>query len=193
MALAIYRRRGGDVPIRWSGPDVRTIDADGPTGLSAWAFKPIGKPADDGEFRRIALPTVVLDGVTTRFQVMAFAVGGVEVHLVYHPDWEIDHPLEREHRAVRLWPRHRPVRLISLPCLASNVDRCAGAEGRRCFSGPARPLEGFHRYRRTTMASSLPARGLPRDLSQLSCDGRRVVGIPGRRRPLARWVERMTR
>ena len=94
MALAIYRRRGGDVLIRWSGPDVRTIDADGPTGLSAWAFKPIGKPADDGEFRRIALPTVVLDGVTTRFQVMAFAVGGVEVHLVYHPDWEIDHPLE---------------------------------------------------------------------------------------------------
>jgi hypothetical protein len=31
--------------------------------------------------------------------------GFLDVELVYHPGWEIEHPLEVDGRAARLWPR----------------------------------------------------------------------------------------
>jgi hypothetical protein len=79
-----------------------------PPGLSAWAFKHAGRKAPDDQVRRLPLLTMVIDTETVKFQVMCFGLGAVEVHLAYHPRWEIDHPLEREHRAIRLWPRPSP-------------------------------------------------------------------------------------
>ena len=76
-----------------------------PLGLSAWAFKHGGRRVADDDVRRLPLITMVVDGQTVQFQAMCLAQGAIEVQLAYHPGWEIDHPLEREHRAVRLWPR----------------------------------------------------------------------------------------
>ena len=81
----------------------------------------------DGDARyRIPLPTITADGRTTRFQEFTSRLdlldaGVLEVELVYHPGWEIDHPLERDGRAARLWPRdgRRVVDIGALPVLES--------------------------------------------------------------------------
>jgi hypothetical protein len=50
-------------------------------------------------------PTVVADGREIEFRVQRAGVGSLDVRLVYHPGWEIEHPLEVKGRALRLWPR----------------------------------------------------------------------------------------
>ena len=83
---------------------------------------------------RIYLPTIVADGNTTRFQSFAHGLdfldaGLLDVHLVYHPGWAIDHPLERDGRAVKLWPRDLsdPLDLGAIP--ASTEGQVSWAEG----------------------------------------------------------------
>jgi hypothetical protein len=80
-----------------------------PPGLSLWATRS-ARTGVDGDEYRIPLPTITADGRTTRFQGFTARLdlldaGVLEVDLVYHPGWKIDHPLERDGRAARLWPR----------------------------------------------------------------------------------------
>jgi hypothetical protein len=78
-----------------------------PDGLSVWIARvdPDVVSADS----RIPLPTVVADGRTMKFQSFANGMhfldaGFIDLHLVYHPGWQVEHPLESEGRAARLWP-----------------------------------------------------------------------------------------
>lgn len=93
-----------------------------PDGLSAWAFwleDPVETPPD---MPRIDLPTVVADGITTRFRSLDLGVRNMSITLAFHPGWEIAHPGEADGSVIRLWPvpeqrtipplprhRHRPV------------------------------------------------------------------------------------
>ena len=93
-----------------------------PVGLSLWASRS-AHDTDGGAARyRIPLPTITADGETVRFQELRGRLdlsdaGTLDVDLVYHPGWGIDHPLEREGSAVRLWPRdgRRALDLGALP------------------------------------------------------------------------------
>ena len=85
-----------------------------------------GAPADGNPRYRIPLPTITADGRTVRFQEFTSRLdlldaGVLDVELVYHPGWEIDHPLEREGRGARLWPRdgRRALDIGALPLLES--------------------------------------------------------------------------
>jgi len=55
--------------------------------------------------QHIPLPTVIADGRTIQFRAKRAGVLFLDVSLVYHPGWEIEHPLEAAGRALRLWPR----------------------------------------------------------------------------------------
>ena len=98
----------------WSAPPWEPVPVDlyswmvngqpPPGGLSVWAFKQSTDEVPDDETRRIFLPAIVVDGTRTKFQAFRFALDGVEVHLVFHPGWEMDHPLERDDSAIKLWP-----------------------------------------------------------------------------------------
>jgi len=74
-----------------------------PPGLSAWLVK-LDRTVQAPATRHIALPKVITDGKTVRFRSFQFGLSWLDVSLVYRPNWTIDHPLEGEHRAARLWP-----------------------------------------------------------------------------------------
>jgi hypothetical protein len=79
-------------------------DMPAPAGLSVWVAK-LGKEGQLDQLRRhIPLPTVVTDGQEIEFRAMRVVVRSLDVSLVYHPGWEIEHPWELENRALRLWP-----------------------------------------------------------------------------------------
>ena len=50
---------------------------------------------------------------------------GTSVTLVYHPGWWIDHPLEIEGAAARMWPRQRtePVKFTAMPRASTRDPR----------------------------------------------------------------------
>ena len=79
-------------------------DQPPPTNLSAWMSKVRDPEPDDPPSRRMFLPTVMADGRTTQFQVGQFGIRFLDIALVYHPGWPIEHPFEADGRAVRIWP-----------------------------------------------------------------------------------------
>ncbi len=88
-----------------------------PAGLSVRANRRGDEGLGDGSTWRIALPTVVADGREVEFMSHRAGVRFLDVSLVYHPGWEIKHPLEVEGRALRLWPRdpNEPADFTVLP------------------------------------------------------------------------------
>jgi hypothetical protein len=52
----------------------------------------------------MALPTVVADGVTTRFQVLDLTLALVNVTLAFHPGWPIAHVPASVGKVIQLWP-----------------------------------------------------------------------------------------
>lgn len=82
-----------------------TTNAPPPDGLSVWLM--LRATDEDGteEPPVITLPVIYADGRETAFQVKMFAIKRIELTLVYHPHWAIEHPLELDGRAVRMWPR----------------------------------------------------------------------------------------
>jgi hypothetical protein len=97
-------------PPRWDGvgDDLYTwivTDQLPPAGLSIWVTKRREEETEDAATRHIPLPTVVADGRRIEFRVKRASLRWLDVSLVYHPGWEIDHPLEADGRALRLWPR----------------------------------------------------------------------------------------
>ncbi len=75
-----------------------------PAGLSAWLMRIDREGPPAAATRHLSLPTVIADGRTIEFQVLQFGLGSIDVSLVYHPMWPIDHPLVAEERAAQLWP-----------------------------------------------------------------------------------------
>jgi hypothetical protein len=73
--------------------------------------------------QHIPLPTVIADGRTIQFRAKRAGVLFLDVSLVYHPGWEIEHPLEAAGRALRLWPRSADAEadFASLPPVHSKV------------------------------------------------------------------------
>jgi hypothetical protein len=82
-----------------------------PAGLSVWMTRRTKSlRIEKRPGIRVPLPTVVADGTTVRFHSFARGIrfleaGFLDVDLVYHPGWDVEHPLASEGRAVQLWPR----------------------------------------------------------------------------------------
>jgi hypothetical protein len=116
-----------------------------PEGLSVWANKRSAPPNDQTPTRRVPLPTVIADGREIEFLSSRAGVRFLDVGVVYHPGWEIDHPLEREGRALRLWPRDsdQPADFARLPPVDTNDTNW--------LSGPR-----LHFYPGTFASSNLP-------------------------------------
>lgn len=81
-------------------------DRPPPAGLSVWVTRRGDEVPDRASMRHIPLPTVVADGIEVEFVCLRAGVRFLDVSLVFHPGWEIEHPLEAAGRALRLWPRH---------------------------------------------------------------------------------------
>lgn len=99
----------GVTPSRWEAVSEAwygwmVTDQPPPTGFSIWVTRRAEGVPRPAVTRRIPLPTVVADGREIQFRVKRAGVRFLDVSLVYHPDWEIEHPLEAEGRALRLWP-----------------------------------------------------------------------------------------
>jgi hypothetical protein len=99
-------------------------DKPPPSGLSVWATRGLRAATNGSPQYRIPLPTITAEGRTTRFQQFAARLdlldsGALDIELAYHPGWAIDHPLERDGRAARLWPRdgRRVLDLGALPVI----------------------------------------------------------------------------
>lgn len=94
-----------------------------PLFVSSWLIK-VDRAKMAVATRHIPLPTVVVDGQTLDFRVLQFGLGSVEIHLAHHPGWSIDHPLEAEGRALRLWPPGGArLDLAGLPAVPGNEVR----------------------------------------------------------------------
>ena len=94
--------------------------AEPPHGLSVWAAREEASLPAPNQPRFLPLPTVIVDGQSTRFYVFRCSITFFDVTITYHPSWDIDHPLEREGRAVRLWPAQgSAVDLGVLPSVAT--------------------------------------------------------------------------
>jgi hypothetical protein len=76
-----------------------------PAGLSVWVTRRADDRPEPTVTRHIPLPAVVTDVSKIQFRAKRAGVQFLDVSLVYHPSWEIEHPLEVEGRALRLWPR----------------------------------------------------------------------------------------
>jgi hypothetical protein len=112
-----------------------------PAGLSLWAARSVRDVVGGNAVYRIPLPTITADARTVRFQELRGGLdlldaGRLDLDLVYHPGWEIDHPLEREDRAVRLWPRdgRRALDLGALPFV--DPDELGWVRGPRLVFAP---------------------------------------------------------
>jgi hypothetical protein len=92
-----------------------------PAGLSIWAFLHDQERLTDQQERStpwMALPTVVADGVTTRFQVLDLTLALVNVTLVFHPGWPIAHVPASVGEVIQLWPLAADTGLERLPVLS---------------------------------------------------------------------------
>jgi hypothetical protein len=76
-----------------------------PTGLSIWVTRRAEEGPEPAVTQRVPLPTVIADGSKLQFRVKRAGVQFLDVSLVYHPGWGIEHPLAAAGRALRLWPR----------------------------------------------------------------------------------------
>jgi hypothetical protein len=100
----------GVIPARWdSGSDDlyswMVTNQPSPTGLSIWVTRRAEEGPEPAVTQHIPLPTVIADDRTIQFRAKRAGVLFLDVSLVYHPGWGIEHPLEAAGRALRLWPR----------------------------------------------------------------------------------------
>lgn len=74
-----------------------------PDGLSAWLTKVDHSETTDSP-RYIDLPAGSVDQDGAEVFLIDFGLGETTVSVLYHPEWKIEHPLEGDGRAIRLWP-----------------------------------------------------------------------------------------
>jgi hypothetical protein len=109
-----------------------------PAGLSMWAFRHDQKRStsqQDSSAPWMAVPTVVADGVTTRFQVLDLTVALVNVTLVFHPSWPIAHVPASVGEVSQLWPLAADTGLACLPVLSHRPLRWRVGPELRFFPG----------------------------------------------------------
>lgn len=96
-----------------------------PPGISVWLHRTSDDNDREAEPRYVPLPTVKEGDATIEFQVVQLTVCGVKVEVVYHPDWAIEHPLEVDGRAIRMWPRpvNQPANISRLARVPSSDTR----------------------------------------------------------------------
>lgn len=103
-----------------------------PPGISLWLYRPAN---DDTSNRRsgplVPLPVVTADGKIVEHKCLEVTLYGLCLTLVFHPGWEIDHPLEAGGHAIRLWPRATAARL-DLTTLRP-VSRAESVRWLRCY------------------------------------------------------------
>jgi hypothetical protein len=78
-----------------------------PEGLSLWLNRRDEAAAGPMRPRVLPLPVVVDGSRMLPCLIKEFGVNGFDLTLVYHHRWPVDHPLEAEGRAVRIWPPPR--------------------------------------------------------------------------------------
>jgi hypothetical protein len=69
----------------------------------------------DGERARIFLPHVRVGSRDLRYASRSFGIRGLDVTIVWHPGWPIEHPLVEAGRAAQLWPNPVDVDFGALP------------------------------------------------------------------------------
>ncbi|MCS6559743.1 hypothetical protein NYQ31_15205 [Curtobacterium flaccumfaciens] len=72
-------------------------------------------PLDKSDQEWIVLPRVTVDGRDVAFISVSFGFTGVNVTIVWHPGWPIDHPQVGASRAVRIWPEPHEFNFGALP------------------------------------------------------------------------------
>lgn len=123
-------RHATPVPASWSGvPESvwswAVQDRDPPPGLSVWAFRHQPEGADDRSqpVPLLHLPHVVADEVDQQFRVIDLTLQEVNVAVVWHPGWPIDHPATNAGRVRQLWPLEAGAKIDRLPVLAQRPVR----------------------------------------------------------------------
>jgi hypothetical protein len=88
-----------------------------PHGFSVFATRrAVGSDIElDRQRRQVELPRIIVDGEDLRFVQRSFGFRGLNVTIVWHPGWEIEHAQVDEGRAVRLWPRPTETDFAALP------------------------------------------------------------------------------
>lgn len=124
--------------VRWDGVPQSvwswTVrDEELPVGLIAWAFR----HRQDGDrggttptAPRLELPRVIADGVDQQFYVHDLTLERINVSVVWHPGWPIEHLAAAAGEVLQLWPlapgttidrlpnlNHRPIRWVTGPVL----------------------------------------------------------------------------
>lgn len=109
-------------------------DEDPAAGLSAWIFRHRQEGGRDGPLPtaapRLELPHVIADGMDRPFYVHDLTLERVNVSVVWHPGWPIEHAAAAAGEVLQLWPLaagttidrlpdldHRPVRWVTGPVL----------------------------------------------------------------------------
>ncbi|GAA1493140.1 hypothetical protein GCM10009627_14860 [Curtobacterium herbarum] len=78
---------------------------------------------EPGDQQWIPLPHPVVDGKDLDFMLRAFGFRGVNVTIVWHPGWPIDHPQVTDGRAVQLWPSPHEFNFGSMPQVSTKELR----------------------------------------------------------------------
>lgn len=128
---ARLKAREGYIPLpQWdlaTIPDMYSWMVNGqpsPVGLSVWISQVRDPEPGEPPSQRIMLPRVVADGHSTRLQGNRCTIRFLGIDLVYHPGWAIEHPLEADGRAVRMWPysgSSSTVSIAGLPAVSSRA------------------------------------------------------------------------
>ncbi|MCD2191606.1 hypothetical protein [Actinomycetospora soli] len=86
-----------------------------PASLSAWAHRYEPPYRQDVNVPVIVLPNVRTGSQTWTFECFELSLQTVNVTLLFHPGWPIDHPGELEGTVVQLWPADLEVEIPVLP------------------------------------------------------------------------------
>jgi hypothetical protein len=90
---------------------------DPPDGFTVYVSRrdPLSLFPWTGPVRRIELPSsAVVDGREVRFMKRDLGMRGLDITVVWHPGWSIEHPLVAEGRAAVLWPNPAAVDFAQL-------------------------------------------------------------------------------
>lgn len=104
-----------------------TENSPPPEGLSIWAHR-AGVASRERAKYVVPVPRVTTEGRTIQFVEGHIGLHGLTVTLVIHPGWPLEHPLERDGRAVRLLPStgEADVDLTELPLLWPHIINWRG-------------------------------------------------------------------
>lgn len=75
----------------------------------------------------LEIPSVVVDGVDLHYMFRTFGMRGLDVAVVWHPGWDLRHPLVEEGRAIQMWPGSAAVNFSGMPVVHPDEFRFVDA------------------------------------------------------------------